>query len=95
MPSLLEDWYVRQCDGEWEHSFGVKIATLDNPGWSLTVDLAETRKDGAVLEKVFIERSENDWICYRTAENRFEVYCGPKNLSEAVKLFVDWFDAPA
>ena len=36
---LLQEWYVAQCDGDWEHSYGVKIDTLDNPGWSLKVDL--------------------------------------------------------
>jgi len=29
----IQDWYRRQCDGDWEHSYGVKIETLDNPGW--------------------------------------------------------------
>jgi Immunity protein 53 len=30
------------CDGDWEHSSGVSIGTIDNPGWSLDVELAET-----------------------------------------------------
>ncbi|MFE2849501.1 Imm53 family immunity protein, partial [Streptomyces scopuliridis] len=29
----LQNWYTQQCDGDWEHEWGVKIATLDNPGW--------------------------------------------------------------
>lgn len=35
----LERWYRAQCDGEWEHQCGVTIDTLDNPGWSVTIDL--------------------------------------------------------
>lgn len=35
----LEDWYQSNCDGDWEHGFGVTIESLDNPGWSLTADL--------------------------------------------------------
>jgi Immunity protein 53 len=27
----VEEWYSRQCNGEWEHGFGVEIATIDNP----------------------------------------------------------------
>ena len=34
--SWLQQWYSAHCDGEWEHGFGVTIATLDNPGWSVT-----------------------------------------------------------
>ncbi len=37
----LQDWYRSRCDGTWEHSYGVKIDTLDNPGWLVTVDLGE------------------------------------------------------
>jgi len=38
----LIGWYQRHVDGEWEHQHGVTIATLDNPGWSLRVDLVGT-----------------------------------------------------
>jgi hypothetical protein len=31
--SRLSTWYQSQCDERWEHSFGLKIETLDNPGW--------------------------------------------------------------
>jgi ribosomal protein L37E len=33
--SKLSDWYAAQCDGDWEHEFGIHIGTLDNPGWSV------------------------------------------------------------
>jgi Immunity protein 53 len=92
-PSALENWYSRQCNGEWEHSWGVKITTLDNPGWSVTIDLRDTRKQNSALDWVKIQRSEDDWIFYKVVDNRFEIKCGPKNLSEAVELFVDWFDS--
>jgi len=28
----LMNWYVAQCDGDWEHRFGFEIGTLENPG---------------------------------------------------------------
>jgi len=35
------------------HSFGVAIDTLDNPGWMVTIDLAETRwRDVEPLRRV-------------------------------------------
>ena len=33
----LQHWYESQCDGDWEHEFGVKIGTLDNPGWMVDI----------------------------------------------------------
>ena len=51
----LEQWYVAQCDGDWEHAKGVKIETLDNPGWLLTVDLAGTEREGRPDAVVRIE----------------------------------------
>ncbi len=45
----LQAWYLAQCDGEWEHGFGPTISTLDNPGWSVKVDLKGTE----LFEKPF------------------------------------------
>jgi len=39
----IQNWYERQCDGEWEHHNGVSIESLDNPGWHLTVNLTGTK----------------------------------------------------
>jgi len=93
MPFALEDWYAQQSDGDWEHLYGVKITTLDNPGWSVSVALNETDKQDVPLARTKIDRSDEDWIHYWVAENRYEIRCGPRNLSEAVQLFVDWFNS--
>jgi hypothetical protein len=42
----LQNWFSSQCDGDWEHNFGFTIETIDNPGWSLEVDLNNTEFDG-------------------------------------------------
>jgi len=38
----LTQWYLAQCNDDWEHLYGVKIDTLDNPGWSLRIELTGT-----------------------------------------------------
>jgi len=43
--SELQKWYFAQCDGDWEHSYGVRIDTVDNPGWTLEIDLVGTNLD--------------------------------------------------
>ncbi|HKR96750.1 MAG TPA: Imm53 family immunity protein [Candidatus Angelobacter sp.] len=62
--AAIEKWYARQCNGEWEHSYGIKIDTLDNPGWTVQIDLSETRKQDSVFKRVEIERTKDDWIQY-------------------------------
>src|SRR4051812_17526431 len=84
----LQRWYAAQHDGEWEHGFGVRIDTLDNPGWSLTVDVRGTALEAAAADWSKRERSEDDWLHWRIAAGRFEAFCGPMNLSEAVEAFV-------
>ena len=55
---LLEKWYRQQCNGDWEHSWGIKIDTLDNPGWTIEINLNETIAEGRTLQRVRIERTE-------------------------------------
>jgi hypothetical protein len=92
--SSLEKWYSRQCNGDWEHGFGVEISTIDNPGWSVSIDLHDTPKQEAALERVKIVRKKDDWIHYWAEKQKFQIHCGPLNLSEAIEIFVRWFDSP-
>jgi hypothetical protein len=91
--ALLEKWYLERCNGEWEHHWGISIETLDNPGWRMRIDLRETRAENKVLEKTRIERNESDWVIYWAIEHRFEAACGPLNLSEAIHIFLNWFES--
>ena len=43
--------YLSRCDGDWEHSFGVVVETLDNPGWRLLVDLEGTGLEAKPFEE--------------------------------------------
>jgi hypothetical protein len=70
-PSILEQWYSRQCNGEWEHGFGVEISTIDNPGWSASIDLHDTPKQDAAFTRVKIDREQDDWIHYWAEKQKF------------------------
>lgn len=85
---LLQRWYSEQCDGDWEHSYGVRIDTLDNPGWILTVDLDETELSGLNIERVVVDRSDTDWVQYEASGGRFVACGGPFNLSELILQFL-------
>jgi hypothetical protein len=84
--SALEQWYATQCNGEWEHAYGVEINTLDNPGWHIQIDLRDTKRQDSSLERVRIDRTEINWIEYWAEKNRFEFACGPLNLTESFDI---------
>jgi hypothetical protein len=86
----LQGWYAAQCDGLWEHSYGVAIDTVDNPGWSIRIDLAGTSLQGKAYERRENHRSEHDWVVSWIADGRFHAACGPLNLNEALQLFRQW-----
>ncbi|MFI6740322.1 Imm53 family immunity protein [Nonomuraea sp. NPDC050451] len=43
--AFLQSWCSSCCDDGWEHTYGGTISTLDNPGWRLKIDLADTPLD--------------------------------------------------
>jgi len=83
----LQDWYASQCNDDWEHTYGVRIGTIDNPGWSLEVDLAETDLENHVLESVEVSRSEEDWFTYGIRDQKFIGACGRRNLDDLIGAF--------
>lgn len=84
----LQDWYKRHCDGDWEHQYGVRIDTLDNPGWSVEIDLHGTRPRG--FEPLKVERSEEDWIQCRREGSKWLGFGGARNLDELLRTFLGW-----
>ena len=79
--------YRRHRDGSWEHEHGIRIDTLDNPGWSIDVDLAGTPLSGRAYERTE-HRSEHDWIDCRIVGNEFKGRGGPMNLRELITVFL-------
>ena len=55
---LLQGWYEVQCNGIWEHSFGIEVVNIDNPGWKVKITGASLKRSGLVS----VERDESDWI---------------------------------
>ena len=85
----LQQWYSSQCDGDWEHTYGVKITTLDNPGWRVQIGLAETELEGIQVPREEINRSDDDWFTFVVEADAFDGACGPRNLTEVLAAFRD------
>jgi hypothetical protein len=91
----LEEWYSSHCDGDWEHQYGIKIGTLDNPGWRITIDLTGTVGENKTLDQIKLDRTGSDWLQYWVENHKFSAACGPKNLSEVIDIFCKWFEGAA
>jgi hypothetical protein len=83
----LVAWYAEHCNGDWEHSFGIELVTIDNPGWHLKVDLVETGLEGRVTPRERIGRSDHDWLTVQSDGSVFEAFGGSSNLRELLERF--------
>ena len=86
----LQSWYDAQCDGDWEHEYGVRIETLDNPGWSVEIDVADTALDGREFSPVEDLAPEREWMRCTVSEGQFRGAGGPPMLGRILRAFLDW-----
>lgn len=87
----LEAWYSAQADGDWEHSFGVEISTLDNPGWAVSIDLSGTSLEHHSFAGIRVDRGqEGDWYDCRVMSHVFRGFGGARNLRDILKVFIEW-----
>jgi len=94
--SRLQAWYARQCDGDWEHTYGIEIRTLDNPGWRVRIDLTDTNLDGRSFEPVqrgLDSEASTDWHSMSVEENKFEGAGDPLKLGYILQTFLDWAES--
>ena len=86
----LEEWYKSQSVNDWQHFYGVKIETLDNPGWVVTIDLADTALADKTFEEYEVTNSDDDWIHCRVNGEIFEGCGDSSKLEEIIIIFKNW-----
>jgi hypothetical protein len=84
----LQNWYITNCDDVWEHQFGVSIATLDNPGWKVKINLLDTCLQELRYEKQFDNGTFN-WLSIKVTEKVFEATGDPSKLTIILETFLD------
>jgi hypothetical protein len=77
----IESWYKSQCDGDWEHQFGVEISNIDNPGWQVKIDLAFTELELLNINYELVEKSDNDWYGFTVKDKLYKGVGDPSKLS--------------
>ena len=92
----LERSYAAQCNGDWEHTYGVTLETLDNPGWYFKVELADTYLSDRAFDAI-VEYRGDDKMEFRCAvkDRVFIGSCPPNRLREVISIFLRWAEASA
>jgi hypothetical protein len=87
----LCDWFASHCNGDWEHEFGIAIGTLDNPGWSLRVELTDTELANRPFAPEEIETTDR-WVRLWKEDEPpvFHAAGSPTTLPEMIARFRDW-----
>jgi hypothetical protein len=84
----IQNWYQTNCNDDWEHSYGFSIGTVDNPGWTIKIDLSQTSLENLQFERN-IDNGRFDWMFIKTNDKTFEAACDPTKLSEVLRIFLD------
>ncbi len=88
----LQDWYHSNVDGDWEHSYGINIHNVDNPGWRVSIPIEETPVEGKPFEAVRWKNGDDDWLYCRVSDGHFIGDGGSRNLVDMIRIFIDWVD---
>lgn len=86
----LCEWYKSKCDGKWEYNFGIKIGTLDNPGWLIDIDLNNTDLIDEQFNKIQILIYDNNWIYCNVENEIFKGRGGVDKLEDILNIFSEW-----
>ena len=88
----LMEWYSCQCNGDWEHQYGICLQTIDNPGWQLEIDLSETILCGREFPDFKLENGEEDWYFCRVRNEKFEGFCSINRIEDVMSKFFLWVE---
>lgn len=88
--AALQQWYAAECNGDWEHSYGIVIETLDNPGWSVEIDLEETPLACRAKSEVRKHISEEDWLHIEISDSKFVGAGDPTKLLSILSAFIEF-----
>lgn len=90
MINWLQNWYQENCDGYWEHMFGIKIDTLDNPGWNVLIDLSDTPLEDKIFEEKKQYIDDDNWIFCIVKDGIFQGSGDSNKLGQILKIFREW-----
>lgn len=93
---IITKWYVKQClqasrrsrtTPIWDPHPIISIITIDNPGWSVGIQLTGTDLEGIAMQKIKIDRGDDDWYFCYISDNEF---CGVGDMHK-LSIILDHF----
>jgi Immunity protein 53 len=89
----LQRWYKSECNGDWEHQYSISIETIDNPGWSVKIDLSETEWERVEIERNLMDYGDDNWISWEVSAKQFKGYGSIGNLASILEKFFETIDS--
>jgi len=86
----LQEWFRSQCNGSWEHTYAIRIDTLDNPGWGVRIGIYETELEGKAFEKIENLDDDDDWMVCEVKNGQFIGGGDTSKLEMILQVFKDW-----
>jgi hypothetical protein len=83
----LQTWYQKHCNGDWEHQYGISITTIDNPGWSIIIDLIYTKMQDLEIGIKNFDVTKNNWYGFKVTNGKFEGFGDPSKLETLILSF--------
>ncbi len=96
----LSAWYEAQCNEDWEHHYGIKIETLDNPGWLVTIDLFGTNLENKPFSEIHhnVDSKNNPiatkWLCCTVSNAQYIGAGDSSQLEKIIAHFCLWLEQP-
>ncbi len=91
----LQEWFKSQCDGDWEHSYGIKLESLDNPGWSVTIETENSNSELNDFDWISNEVNDTDWHYYRVINGAYEASGDFNKLEKLITIFKNLIERPS
>ena len=89
----LSEWYKSNCNGDWEHCYGIKIGNIDNPGWMVDIEFSETNLEDKVFKKIDFVHSDTDWYFCKVENNIFKGRGDSNKLTKILETFKNWVES--
>jgi hypothetical protein len=86
----LQAWCEDQAGAEWDRGAGIRIETIEDPGWRVHIDLRGTGLEFRDFSEVRDLCPGDGWLHCRVRSGCFEGCGGPFMLEQILDRFLDW-----
>ena len=87
-------WYEAQCDGEWEHMFGITICSDENASWHVDIDLNETNWEFSDLQPILFGNRNQNWMEIKKIQNKsgYNKFIGNGDSEKLLKILRKFYE---